>query len=144
MTVADVKARVQDILSRNFEVGLWGDRGFFVNHGSTRCFISVSGRGPEDPRVIVHVTSPIAFETPGSPALFEHVALNTDSWLFGHLSLEPDDDVPGTYGVLFVHRLLGNTLDEDELTGVVAAVAVTADDIDDDFVARFGGRRFRE
>ena len=30
MTVADVKARVQDILSRNFEVGLWGDRGFFV------------------------------------------------------------------------------------------------------------------
>lgn len=144
MTEDDVKAKVQHILAKNFDVGLWGDRGFYVDRGSTRCFVSVNARGGDDSRVIVRVTSPVAFEVPGSPALFEHVALNSDSWLFGHLGLDPDADVPGTYSVLFVHRLLGNYLDEEELTGTVAAVAVTADEIDDDFVARFGGKRFRE
>ena len=144
MSETDVKAKVQHILAKNFQVGLWGDRGYYVDRGSTRCFISVSSRGGDDERVIVKLTSPVAFEVPGSPALFEYIALNSDSWVFGHLGLDADDDVPGTYSVLFVHRLLGNYLDEEELSGAVAAVAVTADEIDDDVVAKFGGRRFRE
>lgn len=144
MTEDDVKAKVQHILTKNFSVGLWGDRGYWVDRGSTRCFISVRARGGDDPRVIVRITSPVAFEVPASPAMFEHVALNSDSWLFGHLGLEADADVPGTYSVLFVHSLLGNYLDEDELAGAVAAVAVTADDMDDEFVAKFGGKRFHE
>jgi len=144
MTEDDVKAKVQHILTKNFDVGLWGDRGYYVDRGSTRCFVSVDARGGDDLRVIIRLASPVAFEVPESAALFEHVAKNTDSWLFGHLALEPDPDVPGTHSILFVHRLLGSYLDEAELVGAVAAVAVTADGIDDEFVETFGGKRFRD
>lgn len=144
MTEDEVKAKVQHILTKHFDVGLWGDRGYYVDRGSTRCFIAVASRGGDDKRVIIRITAPVAFEVPGSPALYEHVARNSDSWLFGHLAIEPDDDVPGTFSALFVHRLLGGFIDEDELAGAVVAVAMTADEIDDEFVAKFGGRRFRE
>jgi hypothetical protein len=43
--------------------------------------------------------------------------------------------------VLFRHRLLGDTLDEYQLTLVLGALAELADEWDDEIVASFGGRR---
>ena len=44
----------------------------------------------------------------------------------------------------FSQRLLGDYLDEEELTHTVVAIAGTADILDDELQAKFGGKRFHE
>ena len=46
--------------------------------------------------------------------------------------------------VWFNHNLLGQYLDPDELEATVAAVAQTANELDDEIKDRFGGRLFAE
>ena len=145
LSVDDVKAKVHQYLAKNFEVGLSDDLGFHVDYGSTRVFVSVAARGEEaDPPIVVRVSAPVAFGVPETPEMLAYVARHTDSWLFGHLGMAADAEAPETHRVFFVHRLLGNYMEEEELVATVVAVLYTADRIDDDFVAQFGGRRFHE
>lgn len=135
----DVRDRVQHYLTKHFRVGLERGGGFSIDHESTRGFIFVRGK---DERVIVSVEAVVAFNVPESPQMLAHVARESDSYLFGHLAIREDRDEPGHYMALFVHALLGNYLDEDELINAVVAVVGTANQIDDDFVAQFGGETF--
>ena len=135
----DVRDRVQHYLTKHFRVGLERGGGFSVDHESTRGFIFVRGM---DERVIVSVEAVVAFNVPESAHMLAHVAKKTDSYLFGHLAIREDRDKPGVYLALFKHSLLGNYLDEDELINAVIAVVGTANRIDDEFVASFGGETF--
>ena len=135
----EVRERVQHYLTKHFRVGLERGGGFSIDHESTRGFISVRGK---DDRVIVTVEAVVAFNVPESPQLLEHVAKESDSYLFGHLAIREDRDEPGRYLAVFTHALLGNYLDEDELINAVIAVVGTANQIDDELVAQFGGETF--
>ena len=44
--------------------------------------------------------------------------------------------------VTFSHNLLGDYLDAEELMYAVGGVASSADELDDELVAKFGGRTF--
>ncbi|MGH9828980.1 MAG: T3SS (YopN, CesT) and YbjN peptide-binding chaperone 1, partial [Blastocatellia bacterium] len=46
----------------------------------------------------------------------------------------------GEASVLMTHTILGDTLTKDQLYASVSAIARAADDIDDQIVARFGGK----
>lgn len=140
-TEDEVRDRVQHYLTKRFRVGLERGGAFSIDHESTRGFIFVRAR---DDRVIVTVEAVVAFSVPESPRMLEHVAKESDAYLFGHLAIREDQDKPGLYLAVYTHALLGNYLDEEELINAVIAVVGTANRIDDDFVARFGGELFHD
>jgi hypothetical protein len=76
--------------------------------------------------------------------LFEYVALNSSNWYFGHLGVRPDRDVPGTCYVEMNHNLLGDFMDPPEFKAALLGLAGSAEQLDDEIVARFGGRRAHE
>ena len=86
-TEDEVRDRVQHYLTKHFRVGLERGGGFSIDHESTRGFISVRGK---DDRVIVTVEAVVAFNVPESPQMLEHVAKESDSYLFGHLAIRED------------------------------------------------------
>jgi hypothetical protein len=45
-------------------------------------------------------------------------------------------------GIFFEYSLLGNYLDKEELLNAVAAVALISDELDDEAINLFGGKRF--
>jgi alpha-glucuronidase len=137
----DVRDRVQHYLTKHFRVGLEKGGGFSVDHESTRGFVFVHGQGD---RVVVQVEAVVAFNVPESREMLEHVATQSDAYLFGHLAIRPSRNKEQVYMALFVHSLLGDYLDEEELMNAVVAVVGTANRIDNDFVARFGGETFHD
>lgn len=130
--------KVQKYLTDAFNhVELDSGGGFGIRHESTRVFIRIRDFGDN---AVVNVFAPVVLGAPRSDALAKEVA--TSHYIFGHLTIEDDDE--GGKNVLFSHRLLGDFLDPEELEEAVRAIAITANDLDDDFAARFGGTVFFE
>jgi hypothetical protein len=121
-------------------VELIPDGAYSFQTGSARVFVRCTPWGSDS--TIVSVTCPILFECPASPELYEQIATHADDYLFGHLSATVQDD--GTVMVMFTHTLLGDFLDPEELKHAVGALVTTADQLDDELQARFGGKRFHD
>ena len=133
------RTRLQEMLTEVFdrvEVDKYGS--FTFPAESARVFIKVHpfGRG-----TVVNVFAHTNIDVPASDELFRHIALNANSWMFGHLGASERD---GKVLVTLSHRLLGEHLQVEELQAVVYSVAFTADQIDDEIKQRFGGRVFHE
>lgn len=138
-SVAAVRDKVQryllEVLNR-VEVDRDGD--FTFQHGSSRIFISVKAVGESS--TSVRITAPIVFEAPATPELFKYVATG-NTYRYGHMSCKEED---GKVSIYFSHSLLGDYLDPEELKLATFLLARTADEIDDEIVAKFGGKRFHE
>ncbi|HUG86147.1 MAG TPA: hypothetical protein VMM13_16405 [Euzebya sp.] len=133
------KDKVQRYLSElvRFEVDSQGRYTF--RHGSSRCFIYIEDFGDED--TLVRVDIPLLFKVTPTAELYRAVA--TNSYKFGTLSVSDPDD-SGTVTVMYRHTLLGTYLDPEELKLAVALMAKTADDVDTEYLKRFGGEMFHE
>ncbi len=119
--------------------------GWTFRYGSTRVFIDIREQGDAaSGRTLVSIFAPVGIDVPFSPTFFEWVARNCGNWLFGHLGLEVNEQDPAKGSLLLKHTLLGDSLDRDEFVDAVAAVAQTAEDIDDEVVTRHGGTRAHE
>lgn len=143
MSLLEIKDKVQRYL---LDMGLHGVEvlpdGYTFRYGSTRLFIRLEERGEgEDAFTPIVLTAPMVSDIKPSPELFEYVARNTDSKLFGHLGLHEDKD-RGVMQIVFSHTLLGDFLDPKELEHAVGAVASTANQLDDELAAKFGGSVF--
>ena len=137
--VAVVKDKVQRYLLEVLKtVTIDRDGDFTFREGSTRLFISVQPFG--DSSASVRIVAPIINEAPASPELFKFIATD-GSYKFGHLTCQEKD---GKVSILFNHTLLGDFLDPDELKLAVFLMARTADELDDEIVTKFGGRKFHE
>jgi hypothetical protein len=121
-------------------VEVTADGRFTFHDGSTQVFVTCSMWAQD--KTVASIMAPILLGVPATPELFEYIATNASRYLFGHLSALRDDD--GTIGVLLTHELLGDFLDPDELKIAVGSVALTANDLDDEMKARFGGKRFHD
>lgn len=146
--VATVKEQVQRLLVDDLElngVKLTRSGGFSFQVQSAEVFVDVVSKG-EDPGAgtIVMIYSPVGLEVPVSPELYEYVALNSDNWYFGHLSVRLDKEAPGRCYVTMSHNLLGDFMDPPEFKAALIGLASSAEDLDDQLVARFGGRRVHE
>lgn len=139
--VAALKEKIQRYLTQNFNnITIDRDGDFSLRHESARVFVSAGSPKSAD-WTFASVWSPFLFGVKPTPELFEYVALHTDDTIFGHLYAHRTEDGV-TLG--FSQRLLGDYLDEEELTHAVVAVVTTANDLDDELQAKFGGKRFHE
>jgi hypothetical protein len=103
-----------------------------VPHGSTFASIQVS---PWADSAVVRVTAHVARGVTVDAALLEELNRQNNQFVFGAFLVDEDADV------LFQQTILGPTIDEDELRHTVQAVLTTADQVDEQIVARWGGRR---
>ena len=140
--LAAVKERVRRILiDRLGSVEEDRDGDFTIRNGSARCFIRISARNEQFS--LVRTWALVASDVPPSPAFFEYVARKADDFYFGHLSVFEDPESK-LLTLVMSHTLLGDFLDADELMFAVIGVASSADELDDQVVADFGGRKFHE
>jgi hypothetical protein len=138
-TEDSLRDRVQDLLVRFVGQIQVDDRGgLSFPHGSTRIFARVS---PFNDTFVVTVYALTNVDVPRTPELLEHIALNADRWVFGHLGVE---ETPTGMTVLFRRTVPASPLDEEQVRHAVGAVASAADQIDEDIASRFGGKRVRE
>lgn len=142
--VLAAKDKVQRYLSDFVgSVDLLPDGRLAFEYGSTRLFVRVDGRG--DPEYTFAIfTAPVAIDVPTSPELFKWLAVNSGNYLFGHLECLMESENDETCTVIFTHTLLTDYLDAEELRRAVGVVVFTADELDDEFVAKFGGKRFTD
>jgi T3SS (YopN, CesT) and YbjN peptide-binding chaperone 1 len=96
------------------------------------------------PRSLVLITSLILKDLKPTPALCEWVARQGGSKWFGHVEMHDDTDRPGTVYLLMSHTLLGDYLDEKELSTAMWAVLGSADNWDDELQKQFGGKRWNQ
>jgi hypothetical protein len=137
--VAAVRDKVQRYLLEVLNtVEVVRDGDFTFRQGSARVFISVQSFGGD--KVTVKIVAPIVHDTPVSPEVYKYVATE-GSYKFGHLSCNEKD---GKVSVYFAHTLLGDFLDPEELKMAVFLLAKSADEVDDEIVGKFGGKRFHE
>jgi hypothetical protein len=137
--VADTRDRIAALAA---EAGIPLERDpngdFFVHMESTTAFVQVSADGGGRP--VLDVWAPTVVDVAITPDLLRFVA--ETSFMFGRLVIEPTEQSgPGIGQVVLSHTMLGAPLTPDVLLQVVGAIANSADQLDDDLVARFGGRR---
>ena len=114
---------------------------------STRVSVTVQDWGVDkngDPQTLVRLSSPVLWEVPPSPALFEWIAREGGNYFFGHVSAYDDNDAPGKLFLAMSHTLLGDYLDEEELSSAMWGVLSTADKLDDELKGKFGGKRLSD
>ncbi len=133
-SIADTEAKVREFLSSFEDVDVHDDGSCSLQYGSARVFVTV-GVFDED-QSVVKVKAACVTGAKASPELFEHVA--TQQTEVGHLRVVLEDD--GSATINFCHSLLGEFLNPAELRMAVVAVAYTADELDDDLAATYGGK----
>ena len=114
---------------------------------STRINISVQDWGTNkdgDPASLVRMSAPILWEVDPSPVLFEWVAKEGGNYFFGHVTAHDDSSAPGKLFLMMSHTLLGDYLDEEELSSAMYAMLGSADKLDDELKGRFGGKRLAD
>jgi hypothetical protein len=138
-----VSAKVYDILAANFDAELHDRGGYTLRQDSVQMFVYVNqwSKQPDGP-VTIKFSCPILFDLQPSPELFEHLAVHADDYLFGHLSAFSSD--AGAVTIFFTHNILGDFLDEEELTSTIRLMLGTADQLDDELKEQFGGERFHD
>lgn len=139
--LAATRERIQSYLTADGPVMVDSDGKWLKDIGSTRVFIDARMHSNGEAALCV-VTGIIAWEVPPTPQMWEYAVREAGGYYFGHVIVWDDADIPGTVDVAFRHTLLADYLDKEELMYAVWAVGSTADDLDEDFVARFGGRTF--
>lgn len=135
----ETKDKVQRLLTELLNnVQIDKDGRFHFRHESSHVFVRVR---EWNENTLVDVFAPTNFSVPTSPELFKYLALNSDSYVFGHFgALETEKGV----NIIFTHTLLGDTLDPDELKWAVFGVAASADKVDDEIRTKFGGTVFHD
>jgi type III secretion system-like peptide-binding chaperone len=114
---------------------------------STRVNLSVQEWGTNkdgDPASLVQLSCPILWEVDPTPTLYEWIARQGGNYYFGHVSAHDDSSAPGKLFLMMSHTLLGDYLDEDELSSALYAMLETADRLDDELKQKFGGKRLAD
>jgi len=114
---------------------------------STRLNLSVDDWGTNsdgEPQSLVRIWAPILWEVDPSAALFEWVAREGGNYFFGHVTVQDDSSAPGKLFLMMSHTLLGDFLDEGELSAAMYAMLGTADRLDDELKQKFGGKRLAD
>ena len=147
-----VKDKVQRALSQVFNIVNVADNGYTVPYESTMCWVEFfEVTDPESrafrqemdlPTIIITFWAVVATDVPASDAMFKWVATKGHVYDYGAVKALQRDD--GLYNVLLQYTLAGESVDPMEAKNALLSVCTTADEIDEEFVATFGGRRFAD
>lgn len=114
---------------------------------STRVNVSVQDWGTNkdgDPASLVRLSCPILWEVDPAPGVYEWVAREGGNFFFGRVYAQDDPTTPGKLFLGMSHTLLGDYLDEEELSSAMYAMLGTADRLDDELKGKFGGKRLAD
>jgi len=112
---------------------------FVLVYGSTRVLVRPQ-RWTRDHSILkvrAHVLNDV--ELDGNEHMFEEFNNMNDRFLFGTIFWTPKAD--GVGDIVIEHNLIGETLDSKEFSTALLALALTADDLDDNLQDHLGGRR---
>ena len=137
--VEATRARLREALAQA-PVAAYEDEqgGFSVPLGSTAANLTVVER--PGGHTAVEIWAVVLADAPLGADL--HAFVVETSFLFGRLVVEPLSD--GVGQVLLTHAVVGETLRTDRFLELLGTLVTTADEVDDELVARFGGRRFHD
>lgn len=142
--VLSIKDKVQRYLTDVYEkVVVDSDGDFSFRIGSTQMWVAVSQVDKKEnraPYVAVRVFANTNNRVPPSPGLFEYVAFH-GRFAFGALRCYKKDE---GVRVFLEHTLVGDYLDPSELYICFSEMAYTADWVDDQIKAKFGGVLYYE
>lgn len=131
--VEETRVKVRDFLEPFEDVNFADDGSCSLVYGSAQVTVTVDVF--DEDQAVVKVSADCVAGATASPELYHAIA--TTRMEIGHLRAVDEED--GTVTVQFRHGLIGEFLDAGELRMVVVAIAIIADQLDDDFAARFGG-----
>jgi len=145
MTELEISAKqnIKDILHKRF--GMSEDsiqettNGYCFRVVSSQMGIFAHEHAPN--QVAVMLQGIVGEDVPVSPALYEYIAVNGGSWLYGHLNAMPREKGEGTCTVLLRHQFALHYMPDDLLVEAVRKFAGTLEELDDQVVAKFGGHR---
>lgn len=138
--VAAVSQKVQRILTDmlgSIQVGKSGT--FYMTNDSAAIFVDVQEWGEG---TVVKIASPMLRGVRPTDEVFRWVATEGQTYWFAHARVVLREG--GLCDILMEQDLYGDTLDPEELTTAVSAVAITANDLDDELQSRFGGTRWTD
>ena len=137
-TVVKLRGLVEDKLTEMLEGYAVDPRGSYVfNFESAHVFV-VPAWLPDE-RTVLRVFAITNLDVPVTGQLSGYLLEKNLNFVLGSFALDAEKGA-----VWFNHNLLGQYLDPDELEATVAAVAQTANELDDEIKDRFGGRLFAE
>ena len=140
-TKADVEAKVQRILARNFNTTLRED-GFAIKRGSSVTLVRVlddpiPNADKTEDLWMVRITALILFDVDLTEELARDLACRNH--YFGNLYYRENDRA-----IVLGQTLVGNTIDEDELELTTYLMSRAGDDWDDELQSLYGGRKVLE
>jgi hypothetical protein len=150
-----VKDKVQRYANEVFNQVLLDDDGdIVIPYESTRVFISVSQKEVDKDVLefwnehqlshnFVEVWAPVIVDVKPSAELFEWVARDGQEYNYGGIRVINDGDSKNVQ-LIFRVSLPGDSLDPGELKDALFAVALTADELDEELKKRFGGKRIED
>lgn len=140
----DIKNKVQRLLAANFNVRL-GKRGnWIIDHGSTSVMVEVDSFRAGDAELgRVRLNAPLLYKVKLTPEVFRWIAVD-GNFKFGSVNALENSDEPGTGMLSFHYSIIGVDLDESELEHAVRVVAITANRLDTELQAKFGGEKLRD
>lgn len=106
---------------------------FTVMVGSALVHVGVSPWGKDDASITTRAY--VVMQVEMAQDLMHTLLRANDDYRFGAFGLDKDDDI------FFEHTIVGSTSDKEEIKASVMAVVLTADDMDDKIVAKWGGQR---
>jgi Putative bacterial sensory transduction regulator len=134
-----LRERIRTILVELIPNAKTNERGALaIPYGSTMVAIDVHALG--ETKTAVMVCALMNLNVPTSPGLYEWIATKNDSFMFGHIGMRVLQD--GKASLTFVDSLHGEDLNPEHLKQTLGAVATTADKLDDEVKAQFGGDRW--
>lgn len=137
-SVAKVQKKVLDILSSEFgSVNVSSDGSIRIAHEST--MVTVDIEEWINGQTVVEIAGVIARDSKSNSAVYEWVNERNITLKFGSIVHIPAETKNIT---VLKHSLLGDFLDPAELTNALLAVVFVADELDDQFISKFGGERF--
>ena len=137
-TVVKLRGLVEDKLAEMLEGYAVDPRGSYVfNFESAHVFV-VPAWLPDE-RTVLRVFAITNLDVPVTGQLSGYLLEKNLNFVLGSFALDAEKGA-----VWFNHNLLGQYLEPDELEATVAAVAQTANELDDEIKDRFGGRLYSE
>jgi hypothetical protein len=147
-TVDETMMKVQRLLTgpMGLKIQLHGDTiGVVFTDLSTQVHIRIIDWGTSKdgvPRTLVRISSPVLRGVQPTQALYEYLAREAPRMWFGNIAVWDDEESPGMLSLTLGHTLLGDYLDEEELSAAMFGVLGSADELDDVLQKRFGGKRW--
>lgn len=147
-----VKDKVQRALSQVFNIVNVADNGYTVPYESTMCWVEFyETTDPEArafrleydlPTILIHFWALVATDVRASDPMFKWIATEGQMRDYGGTKAVLRED--GLYNIVFEYSIAGESVDPMEIKNAVMVVSTTADDLDDEFVTKFGGKRFSD